>query len=336
MLSDLNHAQGVAYVCNKLKINGKIYMPTITTNQKIDKVANFGGDYVDIVLVGDNFDESYDNAKKFSQDNKIPFVHPFDDEKVIEGQATVGLEILESATSPIDYIFLPIGGGGLAAGLSSYIKHFSPNTKIIGVQPLGAPSMFEAFKQDKIIKLNDINSFVDGASVKRSGELNFPICKKNLHDIILIDEGHVCQKIVEMYNNDGIIIEPAGVLSLCALDNMKGELEGKTIVSVISGGNSDAFRMSEILERSLIYGNKRHYFKIEFPQKPGTLKDFVIKVLGHHDDIFYFRYTKVINKELGPVIVGIEVKDPIDINNIKNNMTNLGFKFETISNIDLF
>ena len=331
-----NHAQGVAYICNKMKIQGKIFMPVITTDQKKNKVANFGGDYVDIVLIGDNFDESYDNAKKFSIDNKIPFVHPFDDEKVIEGQATVGLEILESAPSPIDYIFLPIGGGGLSAGVSSYIKHFSPSTKIIGVQPLGAPSMLEAFKHNKIIKLTDINSFVDGASVKRSGELNFPICKKNLDDIILIDEGHVCQKIVEMYNDNGIIIEPAGVLSLCALDIMKGQLEGKTIVSIISGGNSDAFRMSEILERSLIYGNKRHYFKIEFPQKPGTLKDFVIKILGHHDDIFYFRYTKVINKEHGPVIVGIEVKDPNDINSIKNNMTNLGFKFEKISNVDLF
>lgn len=341
-----NHAQGVAYVCNELKIKGKIYMPVITTDQKKDKVANFGGDYVDIVLVGDNFDESYDNAKKFSQDNNIPFVHPFDDEKVIEGQATVGLEILESAPFPIDYIFLPIGGGGLSAGVSSYIKHFSPSTKIIGVQPLGAPSMLEAFRQNKTVKLANINSFVDGASVKKSGELNFPICKKNLDDIVLIDEGHVCQKIIEMYNKYGIIIEPAGVLSLCALDIMgkllekkiirDGILEEQNIVSLISGGNSDAFRMSEILERSLIYENKRHYFKIEFPQKPGTLKDFVIKVLGHHDDIFYFRYTKVINKELGPVIVGIEVKDPNDINSIKNNMTNLGFKFEKISNVDLF
>jgi threonine dehydratase len=183
----------------------------------------------------------------------------------------------------VDYIFLPIGGGGLAAGVSSYIKKLYPDTKIIGVEPLGAPSMFEAFKQNRVVKLDKINTFVDGASVKKVGELNYPICNKYIDDILLIDEGHVCSKIIEMYNENGYIIEPAGVLSLCALDLMKNDIKNKNVICIISGGNSDVFRMPEILERSLIYEGKKHYFKIEFPQKAGALRDFIMNVVGNND-----------------------------------------------------
>jgi len=329
-----NHAQGVAFSCNKLKINGDIFMPKITTKQKIDKVKKFGGEYVRIFLEGDNFDESFDISNKYSIDNNKEFIHPFDNEKVIEGQATVGLEILKQLKKKsLDYLFLPIGGGGLAAGVSSYIKEFSPKTKIIGVEPLGAASMFEAFKQNKVIKLDKINTFVDGASVKKVGDLNYPICKKNLDDIILIDEGHVCSKILEMYNDSGLIIEPAGVLSLCALDNMEKNIKNKNIVCIISGGNSDVFRMNEIMERSLLYEGMKHYFKIEFTQKAGALKEFILSILGKDDDIIYFKYTKKHNKETGPVILGIETKTRKDGDLLLKNMNKYNLSFEKLTNI---
>jgi threonine dehydratase len=329
-----NHAQGVAFSCNKLGIMGDIFMPKITTKQKIDKVKKFGGSFVNIFLEGNNFDESYDISKKYSIENSKEFVHPFDDERVIEGQATVGLEIIEQLNQKnLDYLFLPIGGGGLSAGVSSYIREVSPNTKIIGVEPLGAPSMYESFKQNKVVKLDTINTFVDGASVKRVGDLNYPICKKNLDDIILIDEGHVCSKMIEMYNENGMIIEPAGVLSLCALDFMKDEIKNKNIVSVISGGNSDVFRMTEIMERSLIYEGLKHYFKIEFPQRAGALKDFILTVLGKNDDIIYFRYTKIINKETGPVVIGIQTKNKDDVKLLITNMEKNGITYSKLTNV---
>ena len=326
-----NHAQGVAFSCEKLKIHGKIFMPSITTNQKIQKVKQFGGDFVDIVLEGTTFDQSFAIAKQYSIKNSQEFIHPFDDEKVIEGQGTVALEILKQLDRPLDYILLPIGGGGLAAGVSSYIRRASPTTKIIGVEPLGAPSMSAALKQGSILTLDSITTFVDGASVKRVGELNFPICQQNLDDVLLIDEGHVCSKILQMYNESGFIIEPAGVLSLCALDLL--DLRDKTVVSIVSGGNSDVFRMPEIMERSLVYEGLKHYFKIEFPQRPGALKDFILHVLGKDDDIIHFRYTKLINKETGPVILGIQLKNKLDINTILKNMKTMGIVFEKLNTI---
>jgi threonine dehydratase len=330
-----NHAQGVAFSCQKLGITGDIFMPKITTKQKINKVEKFGGKYVKIFLEGNNFDESFEISKKYSIEKKKEFIHPFDDEKVIEGQASVGVEIIHDMKNiPIDFLFLPIGGGGLSAGVSTFIKEVSPFTKIIGVEPLGAASMTEAFKQNKIIALDKINTFVDGASVKKVGELNYPICKKNLDDILLIDEGHVCSKILEMYNECGYIIEPAGVLSLCALDIMKNDIKHKNVVSVISGGNSDVFRMTEIMERSLIYEGLKHYFKIEFPQKAGALKEFILKVLGTNDDIIYFKYTKLINKETGPVIIGIETKSKDDIKLLISNMNKYGITYEKLNNIN--
>jgi len=331
-----NHAQGVAFSCKRLSISGDIFMPKITTKQKIDKVKNFGGSYVNIFLEGSNFDESFNIAKKYSLENKKEFVHPFDDEKVIEGQATVGLEIFKQHPTPrlIDYIFVPIGGGGLSAGLSSYIKEINPKTKIIGVEPLGAPSMTEAFNAGKVITLDKINTFVDGASVKTVGDLNYRICKKNIDNILLVNEGHVCSKILEMYNESGYIIEPAGVLSLCALDLMQEEIIDKNVVCVISGGNSDVFRMPEILERSLIYQGLKHYFKIELPQRAGALKEFIMKCLGPNDDIIYFRYTKLINKETGPIIIGIDVKEPSDIHTILENMTSFNITYEKLTNIN--
>lgn len=320
-----NHAQGVAYACNKLGINADIYMPKITTKQKVDKVKAFGGDRVKIFLEGDTLADSFEAALKSAK----PFVHPFDDARVIEGQATVGAEILNEIANP-DYIILPVGGGGLAAGVSSYVKANSPNTKIVAVEPTGAASLTAAIAEGKPITLKDINTFVDGASVSRIGALNFPLCRDNIHRVMRVDEGHTCSKILQMYNESGYIIEPAGVLSLCALDLMKPLLHNKTVVCVISGGNSDVFRMPEILERSLVYEGRKHYFRIELPQQAGALKQFITSVLGPDDDIIYFRYTKLINKETGPIILGIETKNVSDSANLMIQMQNVQIKFKKL------
>lgn len=325
-----NHAQGVAYSSNLLNIKSDIFMPKITTKQKIDKVIKFGGSNIKVHLEGNNFDECSKIANNFMELNNSEYIHPFNDEKVIEGQGTVGYEII-TQLEKIDYIILPIGGGGLASGVSAFVKQVNPKIKIIGVEPLGAASMKEAIKQNKVVTLDTINNFVDGAAVKRVGELNFNICKETLDDIILIDEGHVCSKILEVYNQHSFIFEPAGVLSLCALDVLKPEIKNKNIVCIISGGNSDVFRMNEILERSLIYEGLKHYFKIEFPQKAGALKEFILNVLSKDDDIIYFRYEKIINKELGPVILGIELKDRNDIHKIITKMNANKILYEKVS-----
>ena len=330
-----NHAQGVALSCQLLSKKGTLFMPTNTPQQKINRVKNFGGNLINIHLEGSNFDQSFHAAKAFAEKHGGDFIHPFDDKKVIEGQGTVGLEILNQAKSPIDYIFLPVGGGGLAAGVSSYIKLRSPATKIIGVEPLGAASMTEAFKQNKVITLDYITTFVDGASVKRVGELTFPICKENLEKVLVIDEGHVCSKILQMYNDHGYISEPAGVLSLCALDTMKKEIQGKNVVCILSGGNSDVFRMPEILERSLVYEGLKHYFKIEFSQRPGALKEFIMGVIGKEDDIIYFRYTRLINRETGPVIIGIQLKHKDHLFPILEKMNRSGIIYKQIRNTDI-
>jgi threonine dehydratase len=319
-----NHAQGVAYACNKLGINADIYMPKITTKQKVDKVKAFGGDKVKVFLEGDTLAHSFEAAMKSAK----PFVHPFDDAHVIEGQATVGAEILNEITP--DYIILPVGGGGLAAGVSSYVKANSPKTKIVAVEPTGAASLTAALKEGQPITLKDINTFVDGASVSRIGALNFPLCRDNIDEVVRVDEGHTCSKILQMYNESGYIIEPAGVLSLCALDQMKPLLHNKTVVCVISGGNSDVFRMPEILERSLVYEGRKHYFRIELPQQAGALKQFITSVLGPDDDIIYFRYTKLINKETGPIILGIETKSRSDSATLMTQMQNAQIRFKKL------
>jgi threonine dehydratase len=246
-----NHAQGVAFSCNKLGIPGTIFMPLATTMQKINRVKALGGNNITIILSGDTFDSSASDALAYAKDRLQNFLHPFNDEKIIEGQATVGLDL---DSHDIDYLFVPIGGGGLCAGVSSYMKYVSPKTRIIGVEPLGAPTMYISHKLDKVVTLDVINTFVDGAAVKKVGELTYPICEKNLDDIILIDEGHVSSKIIQMYNQFGYVVEPAGTLSLCALDLYKN-IRGRNVVSLISGGNSDASRMSDFIARSYVYEN---------------------------------------------------------------------------------
>lgn len=308
-----NHAQGVALSCKLLKIRGSIYMPAPTPNQKVEQVKMFGEDFIDIVLVGDTFDDSYHAAMLECERLNKTFIHPFNDEKVIEGQATVGLEILEQTEQPIDYIFIPVGGGGLASGLSTMVKQLSPNTKIIGVEPEGAPSMSMSIQKDRVVELKNIERFVDGAAVRRVGEKTFEICKENLDAVITVPEGKICQTILELYNKDAIVVEPAGALSISALDFYREELKGKNVVCLISGSNNDITRTPEIKERALLHANLKHYFIIKFPQRAGALREFVVEILGPNDDITHFEYNKKVNRENDVAVVGIQLNSPIDL-----------------------
>lgn len=303
-----NHAQGVAYSCALLKKKGCIFMPVTTPLQKVNQVRSFGGQFVEVKLEGDTFDDSYAAAKNYCDNLNATFIHPFDNDQVIAGQGTVGLELLEQIDKQIDIIILPVGGGGLAAGVSTVFKQLCPKTKIIGVEPAGAPSMSRAMQAGKCTTLDSIDKFVDGAAVKRVGERNFDLCKNQIDEMICVPEGRVCSKIIQLYNEEGMVVEPAGVLSIAALESLNHkELKGKTVVCVISGGNNDVLRMDEIRERSLMYEGLKHYFMIEFPQRPGTLKNFVTNVLGTEDDITYFQFAKKNQKETGPAVIGIEV-----------------------------
>lgn len=332
-----NHSQGVAFACNKLNILATIFMPVTTPKQKIKQVKLFGKDKVVIILKGDTYDESFFEASQFCKKQEAIFIHPFDDEEVIAGQGTVGLELIKDAQKPIDYLFVPIGGGGLASGICTVFKQLSPKTKIIGVEPSGAASMKTSITNKKNTTLNEIDRFVDGAAVKRVGENNFSICKDILHDIILVPEGKVCTTILRLYNEEAIVVEPAGALTIAALDFYKEKIKGKNVVCIISGSNNDITRTEEIRERSLLYEGLKHYFLIQFPQRPGALKEFVNDVLGPNDDITYFQFSKKNNRENGPEVVGIELKNKNDFLKIEELLTRRKFKFQYLNNnSDLF
>ncbi len=315
-----NHAQGVALSCKLLKVKGTIYMPSPTPNQKVEQVKMFGESYIDIVLKGDTFDDAYHAAMEECDRLNKTFIHPFNDSKVIEGQATVGLEIIDQAEHPIHYVFVPVGGGGLSSGLSTVFKQLSPNTKIIGVEPEGAPSMSTSIRNGKNTALKHIEKFVDGAAVQRVGDLNFEICKQNLDDMVTVSEGKVCQTILDLYNKDAIVVEPAGALSISALSLYADQIKGKNVICVVSGSNNDITRTPEIKERALLYANLKHYFIIKFPQRAGALREFVVDILGPTDDITHFEYTKKVNRENDVAVVGLELKSPEDLDPLITKM----------------
>ncbi|WP_432709472.1 threonine ammonia-lyase IlvA [Pedobacter sp.] len=326
-----NHAQGVAHSCKKLNIQGVIFMPEITPKQKVTQTEMFGGDNIKIVLVGDTFDDCMREALIYTEAHQMHFIPPFDNAKIIEGQGTVGVEIYEDLPD-LDVVVMPIGGGGLAAGVSSYLRHTKPGVQLIGVEPLGAPSMKQALENGGPITLDTVDRFVDGASVKRVGDLNYQYCKELLDDMILVPEGKVCTTILKLYNQDAIVVEPAGALSVASLDQLKDVIAGKTVVCIISGGNNDIERMQEIKEKSLLYEGLKHYFIVRFPQRPGALKQFVNNVLGPHDDITRFEFIKKTNRENGPALVGIELARPADYEPLIERMKEFKFEYIDLNN----
>lgn len=310
-----NHAQGVAYTCKRMTVPATIFMPTTTPQQKVSQVKFFGGSNVEVVLVGDTFDASATAAKEFAAAHGQTFIPPFDDPDIIAGQGSLAVEMvkdLNKAHEQADYVFAGIGGGGLISGVATYLKAKSPITKIIGVEPDGAPSMTAALKQNQVVTLDKIDKFVDGAAVKEVGSLTFQHAKVLVDEVTTISEGAVCSTILDMYTKQAIVAEPAGALSVSALETYREEIKDKTVVCIVSGGNNDINRMQEIEERSLLHEGLKHYFIVNFSQRPGALKEFVNDVLGPHDDITKFEYTKKVNRGNGPVIIGILLQDKND------------------------
>ena len=330
-----NHAQGVAYSCNILKIHGVIFMPIVTPNQKIEKVQHFGDGYVEIKLIGNTFDDASIASQVYAKENNMIYVHPFNDPLTIAGQGTIGKEIYEKLEGKIDYLVATIGGGGLISGISIYLKGKNENVKCIGAEPDGAASMYEALSKGRVVTLEKIDTFVDGAAVKTVGDLTFKICKENLEKVVRVSSGKDCTTMIELYQNEGIITEPAGALAVAALDDIAHEIKGKNVVCIISGGNNDILRYPEIMERSLVYQGRKHYFIIEFAQKPGQLRKFVDQALGPTDDIARFEYIKKTNKEKGPALVGIELRDRKDLQPLLNRMKEIELNYRKITNSDL-
>jgi threonine dehydratase len=314
-----NHAQGFAWSCRQLNVQGVIFMPVITPKQKIQQVRMHGENNISIQLIGDNFDDCSKAAQAFTENNNMLFVPPFDDYRIIEGQGTVGKEIADEL-SGIDFVFIPVGGGGLIAGAGTYLKELSPETRIIGLEPEGAPSMYKALQQGAPVTLDQIDRFVDGAAVKRVGDLTFGMAKDIIDEMHLVAEGKICSTILKLYNEEAIVVEPAGALSVAALDAFAEKIKHKKVVCIVSGSNNDIDRMPEIKERSLQYEGLKHYFLIRFAQRPGALKEFVNNILGTGDDITRFEYMQKTNKESGPALVGIELVEKRDYEILLENM----------------
>lgn len=332
-----NHAQGVAYACNHLNIKGKIFMPTTTPRQKVKQVRMFGRDHIEIILTGDTYDEAYHAAMEDCRESGSVFIHPFDDTMVIAGQGTMGIEIMEQIKVSLDMIFIPVGGGGLIAGLGSYLRIHSPSTRIIGVEPEGAPSMTRSLKEGRRVTLEKFEKFVDGAAVATIGELNFKIASEVIDDMLLVPEGKVCTSILQLYNESAIVVEPAGALSVAALDFYADQIKGKNVICIISGGNNDITRTEEIKERSLLYEGLKHYFIIRFPQRSGALRDFVNHVLGPEDDITRFEYIRKNSRENGPALVGIETRSRQDYYSLVKRMDEYRINYTHVNDSpDLF
>jgi threonine dehydratase len=328
-----NHAQGFAYSCKKLNVKGVVFMPIITPNQKVSQTKMFGEGFVEVKLIGDTFDDCAVAAKKYTEEHGLTFIPPFDNIRIIEGQSTVGIEILEEQQG-IDFIFLPVGGGGLSAGVGAYFKTEAPQTKIIGVEPEGAPSMLTAIKAGHPVQLDHIDSFVDGAAVKRVGDATFDICKRVIDDMHLVPEGKICSTILKLYNEEAIVVEPAGALSVAALDDYADQIKGKKIVCIVSGSNNDIERMQEIKERSLQYEGLKHYFLIRFAQRPGALKEFVNQILGPTDDITRFEYMRKNNKDSAPALVVIELQAQENYQALIDNMKRYNINYTAINKND--
>lgn len=325
-----NHAQGVALSCALLEVHGRIFMPRNTPRQKIERVGVFGGKWIELEISGDTFDEASALASAYAAKHAAVFVPPFDDIRTIAGQATVAHEIWNQLGGSPDVIIAPIGGGGLVAGIAKYAQAMKSQAMIIGAEPKGVPSMHESLLQGKVVSIPKIDTFIDGAAVKTPGKLTFEIVRELVNSVLLIPEGKVCTEMIRLYQSDGIIAEPAGALAVAALDEVASVIAGKRVVVVVSGGNNDIARYSEVIERSLVYEGLKHYFVINFPQRPGALRRFLDDVLGEHVDITRFEYLKRSNRDFGPALVGLELSKAEELPVLMKRMNKVGFVFEKV------
>lgn len=327
-----NHAQGVAFACAYFKKKGKIFMPVPTPKQKTEKTKLIGKEFVEVILVGDTFDEAYKASQEACKKEGSTFVHPFDHEKIIEGQASIGIEILEELQKPIDYLLMPVGGGGLSSGIFQVFFEQSSTTELICAEPAGAPSLKKSLEKNKIVELDKIDTFIDGAAVKRIGYINYQIISQFIKtEVLLIPENRLCNTILDFLFHEGIILEPAGGLSIDALKDLpKKEIKGKTIVCVLSGGNFDFERLPDVKERAMKYSGVKKYFILRLPQRPGALKEF-LGLLGEEDDIVRFEYLKKSAKSFGSVLLGVETKDPKNFFALYAKMEKVGFEYQDVT-----
>ncbi|WP_028937136.1 threonine ammonia-lyase IlvA [Pseudonocardia spinosispora] len=319
-----NHAQGVAYACARLGVEARVYLPRTTPRQKRDRVAYLGGDMVAVRVIGDTYDEAAAAALRDAEDTGATLVPPFDHPRTVAGQGTVIREVLTQLGKAPDVLIVPVGGGGLLAGSLTWLRERHPGVHVIGVEPAGAASMAAALAAGHPVDLETLDPFVDGAAVRKAGAITFPIVRDHLADgagLISVSEGAVCVEMLQLYQSDGIIAEPAGALATAVLsDHVLQVPRGATVVCLLSGGNNDVSRYAEVVERALVHEGRKHYFLVDFPQEPGALRRFLDDVLGPDDDITLFEYTKRNNRETGPALVGIELGHPEDLGALLERM----------------
>jgi threonine dehydratase len=302
-----NHGQGVAYACRTLGMRGRVHVPRTTPRQKRERITALGGEAVELVVDGDSYDDAAAAAAEFAARTGATMVPAFDDRRTVTGQGTVGIEILDQLDVPPDVVVVPVGGGGLLAGVATLLRERHPQVRVVGVEPAGAASMTAALLAGMPVTLPELDSFVDGAAVRRVGETTLPMVRDSGAEVITVPEGRVCTEMLDLYQVDGIIAEPAGALASAALGDEVRVEPGSTVVCLLSGGNNDVSRYAEVVERSLVHRGLKHYFLVEFPQEPGALRRFLDEVLGPDDDIVLFEYVKRDNRETGPALVGIEI-----------------------------
>ena len=315
-----NHGQGVAYACRELRIHGRVYLPASTPRQKRQRIEAIGGDWIEPIIAGSTYDESSAAALADAAETGAVRVHPFDDPLTIAGQGTIAVELLEQADGGVDTVVVPVGGGGLIAGMVLWLRARAPHVHVVGAEPAGAPSMRAALAEGGPVALADIDTFVDGAAVGRVGELTFPLVRDCVDEVVAVPEGAVCTEVLDLYQSEGVIAEPAGALAGAALRQPLERRPEGPVVCVVSGGNNDVSRYGEIVERSLLHEGLRHYFLVTFPQEPGALRGFLDQVLGPSDDIVLFEYVKKNNRETGPALVGIELERADDLDGLLQRM----------------
>lgn len=315
-----NHGQGVAYACARLGIHGRIFVPATTPRQKRDRMRHLGGAYIHLVVTGDTYDEAAQAAYAEAWDSGATMVPAFDDPRTIAGQGTLAPEIVDQLGHAPDLMVLPVGGGGMLAGCLVWFAAHHPQTRIVAVEPAGAACLAAAMAAGRPVNLERIDTFVDGAAVRRAGDLPHAIAKDHPPELVSVPEGQICTEMLELYQVEGVIAEPAGAMAPAALGNQVHPGPGKTVVALLSGGNNDVSRYNEIVERALVHEGRKHYFLVNFPQEPGALRRFLDEVLGPDDDITLFEYVKRSNRELGPALVGVELGHPEDLFALRERM----------------
>lgn len=326
-----NHAQGVAISCARLGAQGHIFLPTNTPRQKRDRIAALGGPHVTLTLTGRTYDEASAAAHAEARSSGATYVHPFDDDRTIVGQGTVGFEITEQlgASAPLDVLVVPVGGGGLLAGVATWVRATWPETRIIGAEPVGAASMRAALDEGHPVALEHIDTFVDGASVGRVGQATYPIIRDLVDSVVEVEVGAVCVEMLELYQTDGIIAEPAGALATAALSQL-GIEPGQRVGAIVSGGNNDVSRYAEVAERAMVHRGLRHYFLVSFRQEPGALRGFLDEVLSDGEDIVTFEYVKKNNRETGPALIGIDLDRADGLPSLLQRMAHSKLEIEKI------